>query len=362
MDQISKTYDLRDSVATPTRYLGANISKWQLPDGREVWSMSGRDYVRNTIKLAEDMAKQDGYTIPCGRRAERPMSKDYRPEIDVSPTLGPRQAQQFQQLIGMLRWATELGRVDILYEVSILSSHLALPREGHLDAAYGIIAYLKKHADSNMVFDDKDVQTDTRAFHNTDWTKSIYGDITEELPPNMPEPRGRPVRMSCFVDASHAGDLLTRRSHTGFIIFLNNAPIDWYSKRQNTVESSTFGSELVAMRTAIERVKALRIKLRLLGIPIEGPTNIFCDNDSVVKTASKVETKCNKKHQSICFHVVREAAAARWILVGKEPTQTNTADLFTKCLDTMTRRRLLRQIFPKTWPEVPEESGSLPGD
>jgi hypothetical protein len=66
------------------------------------------------------------------------------------------------------------------------------------------------------------------------------------------------VIMTCFVDANHAGDKITRRSQTGFIIYVNNAPIDWFSKKQNTCESSTFGSEFVAMRIATERIKALR--------------------------------------------------------------------------------------------------------
>ena len=339
MDAISKTYNLRDSVKPPERYLGANTSKWQLPDCCEVWSMSGKDYLKNAINVAKEMASIDGLTFSSGKKAERPMGKDYRPEIDVSPPLEPNKAQQYQQLIGMLRWAVELGRVDILFEVSLLSSHLALPREGHLDAAYGIFGYLAKHLESNLVFDDKQV--------DTDWINSVYGHVEEERPPRMPEPLGKAVKMTCFVDASHAGDLVTRRSHTGFIIYLNNAPIDWYSKRQNTVETSTFGSELVAMKTGIEKVKALRIKLQLLGIPIEGPSLILGDNESVIKSTSRVEARLDKKHQSICWHAIREAAAAGWVKIGKEPTKTNTADLFTKCLEIPKRRQLLSNIFPK---------------
>eukprot|EP00957_Ditylum_brightwellii_P166576 12679729-Ditylum_brightwellii.AAC.1 len=60
-----------------------------------------------------------------------------------------------------------------------------------------------------------------------------------------------------FVDADHAGNLVNRRSHTGIILLLNNAPVDWYSKAQNTVKSSTFGSESVAMRVGIDKIEAL---------------------------------------------------------------------------------------------------------
>lgn len=76
----------------------------------------------------------------------------------------------------------------------------------------------------------------------------------------MPHALGLPVAVACFVDANHAGNVLTRPSHTGIIIFIQNAPIIWYSKKQNTVESSTFGSELVALRVARDLIAALRIK------------------------------------------------------------------------------------------------------
>ena len=85
----------------------------------------------------------------------------------------------------------------------------------------------------------------------------------------------------------------------------------------------------------------------MFGIPIDGPTNVLGDNESVVNSASKVEARLTKKHNAICFHAVREACAAGWIRVGWEPTETNLADLFTKQLDTEKRKRLLRFIFTK---------------
>ena len=81
--------------------------------------------------------------------------------------------------------------------------------------------------------------------------------MKEEMPPNMPEPRGRPLHHTIFVDADHAGNVVTRRSQTGIAQFLNSALIDWYSKKQNTVEGSTFGSEFNALRTAVDRGIAL---------------------------------------------------------------------------------------------------------
>ena len=111
--------------------------------------------------------------------------------------------------------------------------------------------------------------------------KKFYPDAQEAIPDNAPKPRGRAVQINCFVDADHAGNKVTRRSHTGILIFLNMAPIYWFSKRQNTVESSTYSSEFVALRIAAEKIIALRYKLRMFGIPIEGSANVFCDNEAV---------------------------------------------------------------------------------
>lgn len=345
MDVLGKIFDLKDTVKKPDRYLGANILEYQLPDGRSAWAMSGKDYIANAVRIVKNMLAEDGQQLVSGWHSQRPMPKSYRPELDTTPLLSEELASRYHQLIGILRWGVELGRVDILLEVSLLSSHLCLPREGHLKAIYNIFAYLEKHLDAPLVFDDKEPEIREEAFQKVDWSESIYGKVEEEVPVNAPEPLGHPVVMTCFVDANHAGDMVTRRSQTGFIIYLNNAPIDWYSKRQNTVESSTFGSEFVAMRTAVERIKALRYKLRMFGIPIQGATNVLGDNESVVNSASKVEARLNKKHNAICFHTVREAAAAGWIRVGWEPTGTNVADIFTKMLEGNQRRKLLRAIF-----------------
>ena len=202
-----------------------------------------------------------------------------------------------------------------------------------------------------MVFDDTEpVFSDTR-FVETDWAE-YYPNAQEVIPKDMPEPRGNEVTTTCFVDADHAGCRATRRSHTGVIIMVNRAPIIWYSKRQNTVETSTFGSEFVAMRIAMEKCKALRYKLRMFGIPLDGETMMLGDNESAVKSASLVERRLNKKHNAICFHAVREAVAAGWLKVGKEPTETNIADLFTKLLPPEKRNKLLECIL---WWLIPQE-------
>ena len=140
------------------------------------------------------------------------------------------------------------------------------------------------------------------------------------------------------------GDKVTRRSQTGILIFVNRAPIIWYSKRQNTVETSTFGSEFIAMKTAVEQIEALRYKIRMFGSPIEGPTNVFCDNEAVFKNASMPDSTLRKKHTSICYHRCREAVASGTVRLAKEGTLTSLADLFTKPLVQAVREGLLDSL------------------
>jgi hypothetical protein len=79
----------------------------------------------------------------------------------------------------------------------------------------------------------------------------MYGDVKETVPSDAPVPRGKEVDLRFFVDSDHAGEKFTRRSRTGFVIYLNMAPLVWFSKLQPTVDSSVFGAEFFAMKNGI---------------------------------------------------------------------------------------------------------------
>ena len=161
----------------------------------------------------------------------------------------------------------------------------------------------------------------------------------------MPPPRGKAVQINMFVDSAHATCLATRRSTTGIIFFLNSSPVIWHSRRQNTIEGATFGSEFVALRTAVDMNEALRYKLRMFGIPIEGPTNGFCDNEGVVKNVSRPESTLQKKHNSIAYHRCRYAIASSALRVTHEPGKSNLADLLTKFLPATTHHYYCKHLF-----------------
>ena len=203
-----------------------------------------------------------------------------------------------------------------------------------------MFGYLKTHSKQHLFFDPQHPDIDKCAFSSYEWY-DFYRDAKEQVPNNMPPPHGRAVSSHCFVDADHTSNTVTRRSQTGILIFMNRAPIVWYSKWQNTMETSTFGSEFIAMRTAVEHIKALCYKLCMFGIPVEGPMNVFCDNEAVFKNTMIPESTLKKKHNSICYHCCHKAVAARVMRVAKEGTLTNLADLFTKPLMQGVREGLL---------------------
>jgi hypothetical protein len=347
MNELSTRFTLKEgSVEEPTLYLGADVIKWYIAEsedpGKVRWALASTKYTRRAIADLEVELDAIGKRLPT--KVSTPVMAGYRPEIDQSPELNPERQNYFQGLIGILRWICELGRLDILMPVSLLSRYLVSARTGHLDQVFHIFAYLKKYDSSTMVFDDTEPDFDERRFKVCDWGE-YYPGAKEAIPRDMPKPRGRAVVMSCLVDADHAGCKVTRRSHTGVIIFVNRAPILWFSKRQNTVESSTFGSEFVAMRIAIVMIEGLRYKLKMMGIEIDGPCSVFCDNNAVVLNSVNPESMLKKKHAAINYHRTREAIAAGVIRVAKEDTKTNIADLLTKCLPGPVLREHAQRIL-----------------
>ena len=145
----------------------------------------------------------------------------------------------------------------------------------------------------------------------------------------------------CFVDVNHAGNMVSRHSQAGILLFCNRSPIIWHSKRHNMVETITFGSEIRAMKNAVDLIEALRYKLRMFGLTLEGPTNIYCGSEAVCRKFLTPESTLKKKHHSIAYHRNRETVAAGTCRITKEATKTNLIDLFTKILSKVQREALL---------------------
>jgi len=228
----------------------------------------------------------DNYLCLLGKRphnAHSPIVQGNHPELDTSELLNDAGVQMYQSLIGSLQWAIQIGRFDIATAVMTLSRFRACPRQGHLDRVKHVIGCLSKFKHGVIC-----IRTDKPDYSNIpkkeyDWFYTCYAGAREGIPEECPTPRGNSVVTTTYVDANLFHDVISRRSVTAVVHLLNMTPIDRYSKLQSTVETATFGSEYVAARTATEQILDLRLTLRHLGVPIDGPSFMFRDNKSTAQ-------------------------------------------------------------------------------
>ena len=323
---LSEQYTLK-GVGIPEYYLGGNVEYLD-----EHWSKEGiniafsaRTYINNIIPKFEKLVGREFKSV------KTPMAENCHPELDDSPLLTSNDAALYRSITGSLNWIVTLGRFDIQYATSAMSRFNSCPREKHLQMVIRILTYLKTFPKGRIIFDTDYIDHTSRDIQTHDWTQ-VYPDAEEELPPDMPTPKGRTVRITVYVDADHAHDQVTRRSVTGILIFLNNTLIKSISKRQKTVETSTYGSELVAARIATETIMDLRYQLRMLGVPLDAPAMMIGDNMSVVLNTTVPSSVLKKKHLAIGYHRIREAIAARILEFAHIESTKNIADICTKPL------------------------------
>ena len=147
-----------------------------------MWIMNSTDYIKAALdNVSKQIEKRGG---KFSSRVSTPMAAEYRSELDSSPELNEDETTHFQELIGILRWAVEIGRVDILTELSMLSAYQASPRRGHLEQAYHIFAFIKRKIKLTLYFDPSPPDIDMTTFKgdSADDFKEQYRGAKEEMP------------------------------------------------------------------------------------------------------------------------------------------------------------------------------------
>jgi hypothetical protein len=259
-----------------------------------------------------------------------PLEKGDHPELDTSELLDSQGISMYQSLIGALQWVITIGRFDVHTAVMTLSGFRVAPRRGHLERVRRIYGYLSKmrHAAIRIRTEEPDYSDILDPQY--DWSRTVYGELQEDKPKDAPKPLGKTVTLTHYVDANLMHDVVTGRSVTGILHLMNKTPIDWYAKKQATVETATYGSEFVAARTCVEQVIDLRNTLRYLGVPIQEKSYMFGDNKSVVDSSMQLHAKLHKRHTILSFHRVRETIAAGIIGFYYIPGEHNPADILSK--------------------------------
>jgi hypothetical protein len=258
------------------------------------------------IILAETLRDEDG-TLAWGAQAyikkmltnynqlfgtlpkeySSPMEEGDHPELDLSPELDQDGIRLYQSLIGALQWAVTLGRFDILDAATSISSFRAAPRHGHLEQLQRMYGYLKRQPDGAIRFRTGIPDHESRGIPQTySWINSVYGPNEEELQDNMRAPCGKPFRTTMYENANLMHCLVTGRSMSGIIHLFNQAPIQWFCKKQNVAETATYGSELMVARQAPEQIMDLRYMFCMMGIPIDGPAWMFSENQNNITSST----------------------------------------------------------------------------
>ena len=217
------------------------------------------------------------------------------------------------------------------------------PKIGHLDRLKRIYGYIRKFPDAYIR-----IRTGIPDLPNTtqapqDWSHSVYGNVREQIPSDAPKPQGNPVVTLSYVDANLYHDYVNGRALTGILHFVNGTPIAWFSKRQATVETATYGSEFVAAKIATEQIIDLRNTLQYLGVPLVTmsqaslsgstqpvPSYLFGDNRSVITSSTIPHSALNKRHIALAYHKVRESIAGRILNFIHIDGKSNPSDVLSK--------------------------------
>ena len=335
-NELKEKYNLKLKGVGPLEYhLGCTYKKD--PDG--TLAADPRRYVNKILESYERMFNEKP------RKSRPPLEGGDHPELDTSELCDDHQTKQFQTLIGQLQWLFSLGRFDIAVHVMSLSRFRAQPRKGHLDRAKRIVGYLLFLPDGAIRFRTGEPDFSSLKDQEYDWTRSVYSGACEQIPHDIPKPLGKHVQTTHYVDANLHHDLATGKAVTAVLHFLNQTPIDAYTKRQSTVETATHGSEFVAARTAVDQIIDIRTTLRYLGVPIRDKSYMFGDNRSVVTSSTIPNSTISKRHHLASYHRVREAIAAKFISFHWKDGKSNPADILSKHWEFATVWPLLKPIL-----------------
>ncbi|CAG7639035.1 unnamed protein product [Allacma fusca] len=208
------------------------------------------------------------------------------PVPNKSSTAAPQQPQ-----------ASRSSRPDISFAVSRLAQFMNSYNESHWNAAKGILRYLKGTADMGITY-------------------HCSGDM----------------ELTAYTDSDYAGDKVTRKSTSGFVVMLNSSIITWSSQKQPCVSLSSTEAEYIALTSGAREIVWLRSFLEEMGYPQKGPTSILVDNQSAIRLTKNPEMHARTKHIDVRFHYVRELEANQLVHVEYVPTEDQLADSLTKPL------------------------------
>ena len=346
--ELSKLYTIRHvtPLTDHSIYLGMDLHAFP---AHNYYGISGKSYAVTAVSVAEQLL---GHTLA---KRETPLDPKVNYELPETEPLDAPQHAIYRQLVGMLQWSGILSRIDMTYPSRLLARFTAGPLEQHLDGCKYALGYIKKYPSYILPVSSAPIPEDPSSpvkvddsLTQIDLFKTIYPDAEETIDhEHNPQPIYRNIPLTCYVDSDWASDKSNRRSVTGYIIYFGSTPIEWSSKAQSMVETSTYSAEFIALKTAVEHVKGIRNSLRSFGIHVTSPTSIRCDNKSVVSNTVIANSTLRNRQVGIAYHMVRECVAADIVRVTHILSGRNRSDFLTKKHNTVKQKPANNMVFTR---------------
>ncbi|KAL0374404.1 UNVERIFIED_CONTAM: Retrovirus-related Pol polyprotein from transposon RE1 [Sesamum radiatum] len=231
--------------------------------------------------------------------------------------------EPYRRLVGRLLYLS-FTRPDISFGAQQLSQFVHQPGQVHMDAALHLVRYLKGNSDQGLFF-----------------------------------PSSNPLTLTAYCDADWAGCVDSRRSLTGYCIFLGNALISWKTKKQSTVARSTAEAEYHSLGMTVCELQWVSYLLQDLHVALPTPIPLYCDNQAAIQIVANPVFHERTKHIEIDCHLVRDKFKAGFVLPSHVPSKLQIADVFTKSLPVSVFRSLVSKLGLVAFPQVQLEGGLL---
>ncbi|GJZ35014.1 ribonuclease H-like domain-containing protein [Tanacetum coccineum] len=291
---------IASSRALLQRIIASLHAKFSMTDLGQLNYFLGVSVTRNTSGI---FLSQQKYVTEVLERAGMLTCNPCRTPVDTDSKLAATgdpvsDPTLYRRLAGALQYLT-FTRPDISYAVQQVCLFMHDPREPHFSALKRILRYVRGTLTSGL---------------------QLYSSMTSSL--------------VAYSDADWAGCPTTRRSTSGYCVFLGNNLLSWSSKRQFTLSRSSAEAEYRGVANAVAETCWLRNLLRELHTPLSTATIVYCDNVSAVYLSSNPVQHQRTKHIEIDIHFVRDLVTTGHIRVLHVPSRYQYADIFTKGLPT----------------------------
>ncbi|KAJ0431247.1 putative RNA-directed DNA polymerase [Helianthus annuus] len=326
MDDIVVTGNSIDEVSKIKAILNSNfqikdLGKLKYFLGIEVlYNKSG--ICLNQRKYCLELLSEFGY-LAC-KPINTPIEQSYVITAKVSKNQSVlKNVTGFQKLIGKLIYLS-LTRPDISYAVQFLSQFMHSPTEVHLQIALRLLRYLKLAPGCGLLFKRSD-KLDLVGYVDSDWAKCLS----------------------------------TRKSVTGYCVYLGSSLVSWKSKKQSTVSRSTGEAEYRAMCSATSEIMWLLNLLREVGVKCGLPVKLYCDSKAAISIAANPVFHEKTKHFEVDLHFLREKVSSGVIATVKVDSESQPADGFTKGLSIEQHKKFCEKLGLVNWFSYLNEEGML---